>query len=83
MIEIICGHDIETSLLNFRRLLNKDAIFRELSLRRYAMTRTQRRKAKDGIAARRRRREHARLRKYSEEKKRKFRSQPTLNRQEI
>jgi len=75
MIEVICGNDIESSLLTFRRLLNKDGIFSELVIRKYAMTRVQRRKVKDGIAARRRKREQIRWKKYSETTRRRY---PTM-----
>jgi ribosomal protein S21 len=70
-VQIIPGWDYEASLLIFKKAVDRDGVLRDLQVKRFAQTRTQRRKAKDEIADRRRRQQERR-RLFSLEKKRYF-----------
>ena len=68
-VQIECGWDFEASLLIFKKLTDKSGILREVQSKRFAMTKTQRRREKDLIAARRRRNREARRRLMNEGKR--------------
>lgn len=67
-VQIECGWDYEASLLIFKKLVSRSGVMKAVKEREFFQTRSQRRKAKDSIAARRRRQAEERRRLYSAER---------------